>query len=242
MRCKRMITLSGVAALALIVCGTAAYWALWQEPDFYAQAMQVPADPVAQKQQAKQFVQRTLRLVDDIRHANHWSEHFSQEQVNSWLAEELHHKYADLVPRGVNDPRVQFVPDTVQIGFRYQRGDWQGIVSLNVKPCVPQDNQLALEIQSVRAGLLPIPLDSVIEKVLKGFRKRGWSVKWKQANGNDVLLIDIDRSAAEPPRLQSVQVTQHGLRISGERNAAGSDYSDLRSQLSWKQNDQTSHR
>jgi len=242
MRRKRMITVSAVTTLTLAASLSGAYWALWQEPEFYAEAMQQPEDPVAQKQQAKQFVQRTLRLVDDIRHANHWSEQFSQEQVNSWLAEELHPKYADIIPRGVNDPRVRFVPDTVQIGFRYQRGDWQGIVSLNVKPCVPQDNQLALEIQSVRAGLLPIPLDPVIENVLKGMRKRGWSVEWQHANGNDVLLIDIERSAAQPPRLQSIHVTQNGLRITGERNPNGSDYADLRSQLSWKQNDQTSRR
>jgi len=242
MRCKRMIILSSITAIAVVVGATGAYWAVWQEPDFYAQAMQDPDDPVEQKQQAKQFVQRTMRLVDDIRHANQWSEEFSQEQVNSWLAEDLHHKYDDIVPRGVNDPRVQFLPDIVQIGFRYQRSDWQGVVSLNVKPCVPGDNQLALEIESVRAGLLPIPLDLVIEGVLKRFRKRGWNVEWKQANGNDVLLIAIDHSSAQPQRLQSVQVTKGGLRIAGDRTGSAAGYAELPSQLSWKQNDQISRR
>ena len=242
MRCKRMINLSIITAIALVAGATGAYWAVWQEPEFYAQAMQDSDDPVAQKKRAKQFVQRTMRLVEDIRHADQWSEEFSQEQVNSWLAEDLHRKYEDIVPRGVNDPRVQFLPGIVQIGFRYKRSDWQGIVSLNVKPCVPGDNQLALEIESVRAGLLPIPLDLVIESVLKRFRKRGWTVEWKQAHGNDVLLIGIDRSSANPQRLQSVQVTQGELRIAGDRTANASRYSELPSQLSWKQNDQISRR
>lgn len=209
-------------ALLLTVAGGAGsiYWAAVQVPDFYQQALTEQPDPVVRKAEAKRFVQRTLRLVDDIKHSDSWSEEFEQQQINSWLAEELHRKYADAVPKGVSEPRVNLVDGVIEIGFHYRHKDWSGIVSLRLRPWVPEENQLALEIESIKAGLVPIPLDDVIKELSAKFNADSWKLEWSQSNGNDVLIVHFESEKEDEPVLTGVQVEEGVVRVAGERRGA----------------------
>lgn len=207
--------------LAVCAAGGSLFWALVQVPDFYEEELATPIDPAVRKAAAKMFVQQTLRLADDIQHADRWSQEFTQRQVNSWIAEELHLKYAKLVPPGVSRPRVRFLDQTVLIGFRFEQKRFSGIVSLRLKPWVSQLNQLTLEVLSVRAGLVPIPLDNVLGEVTRQLEYAGWQTEWRQNDGNDVLIVHLDRPGRNQPVLESVDVAEGVLRIRGE-SATGS--------------------
>lgn len=209
-------------ALLLAVAGAAGsiYWAAVQVPDFYQQALTEQPDPLVRRAEAKIFVQRTLRLVDDIKHSDSWSEEFEQQQINSWLAEELHRKYADAVPKGVSEPRVNLIDGVIEIGFHYKNKDWNGIVSLRLKPWVPEENQLALEIESIKAGLVPIPLDDVIKELSAKFKADSWKLEWSQSNGNDVLIVHFESEKENEPVLTGLQVDEGVVRVTGERRGA----------------------
>lgn len=219
-------------AAALVVAvgagGGAVFWSLVQVPDFYEDALAVPPDPVAQQQAAKSFEARTFQLVEDIQHSDKWSQEFDGRQVNAWLANELHSKYGDLVPPGVRDPRVGFDDKFVLLGFHYESPDWKGIVSLRLRPWVPEPNQLAIEIASIRAGLVPIPLESVLEQLSDQIEADGWRAVWSQVDGNDVLVVHFDGEGEDRPVLESVEVVGESVRIAGSRSkpAKPADSSD----------------
>jgi hypothetical protein len=214
---KKIVLMAVALLLAVGAGGAAIVWSLVQVPDFYQQALAEPPDPVAQQQAAKSFVARTVQLVDDIKHFDTWSQEFDGRQVNAWLANELHSKYADLVPPGIRDPRVGFDDQFVLVGFYYETEQWQGVVSLRLRPWVPEPNTLAIEIASIRAGLVPIPLDSVLEELSNQIQTDGWRAEWSQLDGNDVLLVHFDSGAEDQPVLESVQVVGEMVRISGSR-------------------------
>ena len=85
---------------------------------------------------------------------------------------------------------------------------------------MPQKNQLALEIESVKAGLVPIPLDSLLQEISRQFETEGWHVEWRQANGNDVLVVHLDGEKPDQPMLESIEVREGVIRISGRRQSA----------------------
>jgi len=207
-----------LAVVAVAACGGAVCWGLWYTPDFYTAAIS-SADPQVRHQHAKQFVQVTMQLFDDIRHEDRWAEEFTEEQVNSWLAEELHQKYGEWVPEGVRQPRVKFEQDSLQLGFQFEHGHWKGVLCAQVKPWVAEANQLAIEIQSVRAGLFPLPLDDLFDDLLADLREHGWHVEVRQTATGDVLVVDLSSrdSRDKRPVLEAINLKPGLLRISGLR-------------------------
>lgn len=214
---RKQVVVSGGVLLFLAAGVAGTLLALYHTPTFYAAALTEPADPQVRKQQAKKFVQTTMQLVDGIRNANRWSEEFNQEQVNSWLAEELPGKYRDWLPDGVREPRVRFDEGTFELAFQYDKGTWRGVVSGKVRPWVAGPGEIALEIQSLRAGLVPIPLDEVLEEVSTELNNVGWRIEWKQSAGNDVLVVHLDNDDPDRPQLDAIQLRPQTLRISGRR-------------------------
>lgn len=215
----RKLAIVAVALLGLLgAVGVGVYWALKHVPEFYEQALAEKIDPVVRKAAAKQFVQTTLRLVDRIQNEDTWSEEFQQTQINSWLAEELHQKYEEVVPPGITQPRVRIKKGTVLVGFRYADDTFQGVVSVRLRPWVPSPNRLAIEIESVRAGVVPIPLQDVIDEVTATFETEGWHVEWQQANGNDVLIVHLDSGGKDDqPTLERIDVVEGAVRVFGRR-------------------------
>ncbi len=219
MQRKKWILL-GVAAF-LIVVGAAGtlLWALLRVPDFYAQASEsVPRDQKERQQAAKKMVQQTTNFVNNLKHSDEWSATFQQKEVNSWLVEELQQdKYKNLLPEGVSDPRVAIHDGRLQVGFRLQRNGWNGIVSLHLKPWIAQENQLAIEIQSIRAGIVPIPLEDMLHELTKEMVAAGWDVSWNHSHGNDVVVINLNRQKSKTPVVDSLTLEEGQLQIRGHQ-------------------------
>lgn len=211
----------GVIALSLVVVLAAAagstWWASTAVPEFYEQALVDEPLPEIRQQAARQFVEQTLQLVEEIRQSEEWSEEFTQTQVNSWLAQHLH-RYDKYVPKGVSDPRVQFVQGLLQVGFHFTSKNWDGVVSLDLRPSVPEPNQLQIEIESVRAGLLPLPLEEFKLRISKEFAKEGFAAEWQDRDGREALIVNLDRGQETAPVLETVEVIEGAIRIAGSRD------------------------
>ncbi|MFQ5734752.1 MAG: hypothetical protein ACE5KM_22690, partial [Planctomycetaceae bacterium] len=206
--------------IAVTGVGGYATWALQQVPDFYADLMAAEVAPDVRRDEAKEFSRQASELVSGVTAGDGWDAAFTQRQVNSWFIEELGGKFADLLPDEARDPRVKIEDDAVLIGFQYTHTRWNGVVSFRVRPWVPRPNQLALEISDIKAGSLPIPLDGVLKQVGEQFETRGWRVDWRQHEGNDVLVVDFETGRKKRSVLESVQVSEGVIRVTGRKPSA----------------------
>ena len=218
--------LVGVAALCLAAaCGAGGlWWALFQSPEFYTAALQHErqSDPIERKAEAKRFEHRTMKLVDDIRHSDEWAQDFTEAEINAWLAEELHRKFGEWVPYGVTEPRVQLESDAINVGFQYQEPDqWSGVVSLRVLPWISEPNVLALQIESVRAGLIPIPIDQIVASIADQARASGVEIDWQEHDGYEVALISLTTGDTPPAQLDAVNLRDGSLHVRGRATMAG---------------------
>lgn len=222
---KRKWLLGGLAICAVIlVVGGRLIWALYQVPEFYAKAAAaLPTNPQQRKQAAKQLVQETTNLVNSIQHQPRWSAEFQQADVNSWLTEELTlEKYSELLPEDIRDPRVVIESSAIQVGFQMKYKAWTGIASVRVRPWVTKEHQLALEIEQIRAGLVPIPLQETLRQLSKRLEESGFEVVWRQGeSGNDVAVIDLNRKDGKHLTLESLTLSEGTLRIIGRSAKPG---------------------
>jgi hypothetical protein len=217
MKCTKLTVVVFCSLCLLLGGGAFAYWALRQAPDFYQLALAEDPEPAVRKQSAQSFVARTQQLAEKIQHDEPWSEEFTQTQVNSWLAEELYEKHPRWVPKGVSDPRVKLTEGVVHLGFRWEKDKWSGVVSLQLKPSLPEPNRLEIEIQSARAGLIPLPVESLVQQFSQRVRTDGWPVEWSHADGRDILTVNLENRTRNAPVLDLVEVQDGLIRLAGER-------------------------
>lgn len=221
MKTKRLAFIGVSLLLALLAGAGGVYWAATRVPEFYRFALENEPSAEIRKKEARQFTRRTTQLTSRISRSGRWSATFTQRQINSWLAEELEHKYARYVPDGVEAPRVHFAEDWIHVGFRYRDAHYDGVVSLKVRPWVPQPNVLAVEIESVRAGLLPIPLDHVLREVAAEFEREGFRTQRRSHAGNDVLVLHLDRGRPDRSVLESITVRDSVVGLEGTTKPKG---------------------
>ena len=195
-------------------------WTLTRVPEFYVQALSVEVDPATRKKSAEEFVANTIQLVEDIEHEPEWFNEFTQDQINSWIVEELYQKYARHVPEGVSEPRVRIVNGLIFIGFHYKQKWFNGVVSFQAKPWISEPNQLALEIESVRAGVVPIPLEKIVGNVPQQLSLKGWKIEWTQSdNGNEIAILHLDPHGQAEAVLERLEVIDGAIQMSGKEKA-----------------------
>ena len=216
---RRWVVIGGVLLAAVAAAAGVAGWAVFRVPAFYEKAAASVQDPVERKAASDRFVEQTNQLADEIQHSDEWSQTFTPLQINSWLAEELPTRYARHIPPGVSDPRVHIDDGVLLIGFRYEAEAYNGVVSIRLRPAVPEDNRLFIEIESVRAGLLPISVKGVLDTLTRRLNRAGWPVEWTETNGNDVAIVSLDQAREHRAILESVEINEEALRISGRRAA-----------------------
>jgi hypothetical protein len=208
---KRLL-LIGLCLLAL--CG----WGLWSSvsfrPSFHARLDSVPR---AERQAyARRFLQQSTQLRNDIANEPRWEAKFSDQEVNSWLSEDLVAHFADQIPPGVADPRIAFEKGSVIFAFRFDYGAMKTYISVHTHARVVEDNVLAVRIDAIRAGVLPISAEQVLEKIADHARARGLDVRWERENNRPLALI---RYTPHPGRadvvLEKLAVGDGVIRLAG---------------------------
>jgi hypothetical protein len=212
------VVLAVLIALGALFGG--GYWSVHQPPAFYAEEIRKPVDPVQRKQAAKEFVQATLQLVDEIQHDRSWSEQFTQDQINAWLAEELPRKYPGWIPPNTSDPRVKLEKDAIELAFKSDDPRFKGVISGRFEPFVAGPNQIGVRIRRIRLGLVPLPIDQVIEQIeeplAEAVAEADMTMRWQQIEGEDVLVLEL-KTENNRPVLETIQITAGQLAISGSR-------------------------
>ena len=122
---------------------------------------------------AKHFVAQSLQLRNDICNEPTWEAVFSDQEVNAWLAEDLVTHFADQLPPEVHDPRVLFETDRVILAFQLEKGALQSVITVVARPRVPEENTVELTLEKIRAGILPVPADNILDRIIEHARYRG---------------------------------------------------------------------
>jgi hypothetical protein len=194
-----------------------------QEPEFYRRGA-LPPGP-ARKQHAGAFTAECMHLVNSItNHEPKWYATFTDAQINSYFEEEFLESGTDktFLPEGISAPRVAIEADKIRLAFRYGQGTWSTIVSIDLRVWLAkkEPNVVALELQALHAGSLPISAQSLLEHINEACQRKNIDVKWYRHNGNPVALLKFQSDAPRPTVQLSQLELRPGLLVIGGRSIA----------------------
>jgi hypothetical protein len=205
----------GALAAVVVVGAPLLFWALLSyQPHFYREL--VARRPERSRQQARHFVAQSLQLRNDIMNEPRWEAAFSDQQVNAWLAEDLVTHFADQIPPGVRDPRVIFEADRVILAFKLEEGPFPSVITVMVRLQVPEENVLALTLEKIQAGMLPVPADKLLERITAHALAHGLDVRWEHDGTFPVAMIHYQvHHRRRDIVLEHLDVRNGHIRLSG---------------------------
>jgi hypothetical protein len=187
---RAMLVLLATFVVGAAILLTAAYRASQAVPEFYEAAL--VSKPVQQKAAADALERQVLHLHNEVRRPGRWEARFSQDQINGWLAADLPAKFPGALPRGVSDPRVNIQPEKMQLAVRYQQGDVLTVLSLAGDAYLTdRPNEIAVRIERVRAGAVPVPLGQFLEKIAERATDAGLPLRWTEEDGDPVAIVAL---------------------------------------------------
>ncbi|QDV33317.1 hypothetical protein [Tautonia plasticadhaerens] len=213
-RKRKWIATAAVLGTLVVLIPMAAWRSLKYEPPFYRKLAGM--DRKIRRVEADRFVTQTFQLRNDIANEDHWEASFTDEEFNAWLAEDLVTHFADFLPDGVRDPLVVFELDRVTLAFRLERGPFTSLVWAVARVQVADDNTVALTLEKIRAGAVPVSPEEVVAPIIRQARAYGLDVDWKYVDDEPVALI---RYSPTPARgdvvLERVVLFDGRLYLSG---------------------------
>jgi hypothetical protein len=188
---KSVLVGTGILLLFAGTCAAGLVLMLRHEPTFYRRAA-VPPGP-ERGALSKGFAGQAFTFWKRVKEDATWQDTFSEEQINSFLQEDFVRSAADkfTLPEHITDPRVAFEPDRIRLGFRYHVGRFSTVVSLNMRVWLAkaEANVVALELQGMRAGALPISAQSILERLSEAAVSNNVKLSWYRYNGNPVAVL-----------------------------------------------------
>lgn len=211
--------LSGCLALFLAAAIGVAYmlWTLKQVPEFYQQAAAQVADPFAREVAAVEFEQKLEHLKLDVEESTEWSETFSQQQINSWLATESESN-PDLLPDGVSQPLIVIGEKHFQLGVAVNWEGWSGIISLDGAVHVHGPRTLRFRVIEVRLGGLEISLEEVRNRLkpqIEAIDSPNYRAVWIDDPEGPLVEVVLTDDEAAPFELTEIRLSPEQFEVSG---------------------------
>lgn len=219
---RKVVRWACISLTLLTVLAVVATWAVYQatrqEPKFYREALRI--EPARQAEIGDQFEQEVLELRNDSRQMGTWQAVFTAEQVNSWLAVDLPEKFPNALPPGVEHPRIAIDQGLVRVAVRFREGLMTTVLSFALEIGLAEEpNTVAIRIGEVRAGKLPVPIGAWLEKAQERLKQTDLRVRWSQADGDPVALVQIPDRSPENPRqtvsLEAIKVEADAVSLTG---------------------------
>jgi hypothetical protein len=215
-------------ALAIVVVvvgsvGTTLALLVRHEPGFYRRSA-VPPGPI-RRLHSNAFVSELSKIVTSINdRSSKWYAIFTDAQINSYFEEQFIQSgtYKGFLPEGVSSPRIAIEADKIRLAFRYGEPPWSTIISIDLRVWLVKNeaNVVALELQGLHAGSLPISAQSLLERISEACQRKKIDVKWYRLpdNGNPVALLRF-QSKGHSPSVQLFKLElREGLLVIGGRS------------------------
>lgn len=220
---SRRSLLLAIAIFCCLTCGVgAALWMLVRyEPRLYLQAA-VPPGEIRQKlaDECSNELSHLYSSVTNPQEEEGWAHRFTDEQINSYLAEHFVRSHADkdFLPEGISQPRIVIEADKIRIAFRYGKGLWSSIVSIDLRVWLVkgEPNVVALKLVGFHAGALPISAQSLLENITQTCQKNGIGVDWYRDDGAPVALLRFQAEQPHPTlELETIKLEAGAIHIEG---------------------------
>jgi hypothetical protein len=205
--------------IVLLAIPVIAWFSLTYQPSYYRAMTRLSRAGRADR--AKKFVAQSLQLRNDICNEPTWEAVFSDDEVNAWLAEDLITHFADQLPPEVNEPRLLFELDRITLAFQLHQRGIHSVITVVARPRVPEGNTVELTLEKIRAGILPVPADGFLDRIIDYARCHGVDAEWSRKDGYPVVVIrytpNLDR---EDVRLEELHIGNGQIRLAGRSDRA----------------------
>jgi uncharacterized protein YpmS len=213
-RRTRLSLIAAVALIALIVAVLLGlYFAAQKEPAFYRDALEIK-QPVLDDANGR-MLKKIGSLQSAVTQPGHWHSVITAEEINGWLAVDLHKNHPKLLPPSVYSPRVAITPNEMSVACRCR---WQGVdtvLSLTFQPYVSEQSVIALRIIRGRAGIVPVPLKGVLDGISKGAADMQLRLIWAQDGSDPVALITLPDDDERIVRIESIELKKGEIHVWG---------------------------
>ena len=223
---RRRPKLVAFGLLVLIVSGALGLVValLKREPAFYRHA--APRSDYDTREKASRLLTRVQELKNDIRTKGDWGETFTAEELNCFFAEMMSDNgtFAGMLPRRFHDPRVAVDGDRLRLGFRYGKGFWSTVVSVEFRVWLvaEQVNLMAVEVCDLRLGGLGVGAQSILDAIGETARASNIDVTWYRHNGNPVGLFRFFPDQPRPAsQVLTLEVRDGTITVAGKSVAEG---------------------
>lgn len=216
---SRKTFLLGIVVLLLFACvSTAAVLLVRHVPEFYSKTAVPPG--IERTTGSKEFQSDFWAFYNSVRYDKEWRQQFTEEQINSYFDEDFvkNGLAKTMLPEGITEPRVSIQQDKIRLAFRYGTGSWSTVVSIDARVWLTakEPNVVALELQSLHAGLLPISAQSLLERIYESAQQSHVDVNYYRYNGNPVALLRFQTDQRSPSiQLQRLELHPGSIVIAG---------------------------
>lgn len=221
---KRVLVVGIVAFVAFLLV---ARWAIEQSkkvPEFYQHAIaQTPPEEL--EKSSRELEARVEQLHEEVQESGEWEAAFSAEQINAWLAAELPKRFPSLQAKGVQDPRVLISKECVSVAARFNNRHIDAVLSCDLTVrLTDQPNRIAVRVENLRAGALPLPLSQFQELIVKAAAKADVSLHWEDDEDGAVAIAQwADESSLEQAKhftLEWIELEDSELIVAGRSGDA----------------------
>ncbi len=214
-----------ILALASLLILAAVIWLTLSSakdvPEFYATALQT--DMARAKEDGQIFERNLVQLQNTARRRAPWIVEITEDQVNGWFVSDLPEKFPESLPADIEDPRAVFTQDEIRIAFKYTVREFTGIVVISASTyCTEKPNEIALQLNSVKTGFIPLPIGPWLERVANSIRNAGIPVFWSQTSGTPIAIFTlpehITTTATHHVNVEAIDLRPGKLVIAGTTN------------------------
>jgi hypothetical protein len=168
-----------------------AYYAAQRVRPFYEQALQIK--PEVLERGSRELESRATALLSDARRAGEWHAIFTAEQINGWLALQLDEfRQDEPLSDRIRDPRVAISPELLTLGFGTSSGGVETVVSVDAAVSLTHEGAVAIQLKSVRAGALPLPVMQLADEIATACERMALPVRWTQQASKPVAIVELD--------------------------------------------------
>ncbi|MEZ6053194.1 MAG: hypothetical protein R3C02_17700 [Planctomycetaceae bacterium] len=151
-----------------------------------------------------------VALMDDVGHGlKRTTQTIRQDDLNAWMAQEL-----SVLPGGdLQDPRIIFSEGRMTLAARMPMKGFSIVWGIEMTPIVTPD-RLELEIQDLRAGHLPLPVDRIAQLLADTSDVKHGRVSFDVHSTPPRLCFDWDPELRL--RIVDVVVIDHAIELTVE--------------------------
>lgn len=224
MRRRAVLRSTIILLLFLTVLAGALGAIVRHEPAAYRDAA---LPPIAERKAlSSKFFSNVLNLPDRMLNATDQTcvETFTADQMNSYFAEGLTQSPLIKLPESIHSPRVTIDQDQISLTFRYGKGFWSTVVTLDMNLWLVREEQnvIALEVQGFHAGALPVSPQSFMDDFSEALRPYYIDVTWYRHHGHVVALMRLMADRSRPTfLLEQLELQPGKIVIAGKSNEPG---------------------